>query len=67
MRLPFPSFYTLLWSILLYFRLFDYNFMPLVLFNTLSDKFLMKFLGKLLDEATVEFACLMYKNKGKMF
>ena len=41
--------------------------MPLVLFNTLSDKFLMKFLGKLLDEATVEFACLMYKNKGKMF
>ena len=36
--------------------------MPLVQFNTLSDKFLMKFLGKLLDEATEEFGWLLYKK-----
>ena len=40
--------------------------MPLVQFNALSDTFLMKFLGKLLDEVTEEFDWLMYKNKGKL-
>ena len=41
--------------------------MSLVQFNTLSDKFLMKILGKLLDEAAEDFGWLMYKNKGKTF
>ena len=38
---------------------------PSVQFNTLSDTFPMKFLGKLLDEVIEEFGWLMYKIKGK--
>ena len=41
--------------------------MPLVQFVTLSETFLMKFLGKLLEEKTEESCWLMYKNKGEMF
>ena len=40
--------------------------MPLVEFNNMSDMFLIKFLGKLLDEVTEEFGWFMHKNKGKM-
>ena len=40
--------------------------MLLVQFITLFDTFLIKFLGKLLDEATEEFGWLMFKNKEKM-
>ena len=55
--------FDLFWCILGFLTIFS---MPLVQFNTLSDTFLIKFLGKLLDEVTEEFGWLMYKTNGKM-
>ena len=65
--LPFPSFLIHILSIWCILSYLTAIFITLVQFNTLSDKILIKFLGKLLDEATEELGWLMYKNKGKMF